>query len=226
MADHGGHRERLRGEFLARPESFPDHRVLELLLFYALPRRDTNDLAHELIDQFGSLAGVLDAPAEALAGVRGMGMHSAVLLKTVKELSRRYAEGRIGVGRLILSNYAAFELLHSRFFGARTERAYLLCMDGKRKLLGCTEIGEGSVNSAAILPRRVVETALNHNAAAVILAHNHVSGVALPSEEDLSTTQYLRSLLNQVGVELLDHLIFVDDDMVSLRDSSSLWRDG
>lgn len=222
MADHSGHRDRLRAEFLARPESFPDHKVLELLLFYALPRQDTNPVAHALMERFGTLEGVLDAPVEALAKVKGMGERSAALFKAVKELARRYAAGRSSLGELINSNHAAYELLHPLFFGARNEMVYLLCLDGKKKLLGVPKLAEGNVNAAEILPRNVVETALNHNAARVILAHNHVSGLALPSDEDKATTLYLRELLRQVGVVLEDHLIFVDDDMVSLRDSGML----
>ncbi|MBC5737207.1 MULTISPECIES: JAB domain-containing protein [Oscillospiraceae] len=222
MADHSGHRDRLRGEFLARSESFPDHKVLELLLFYALPRQDTNPIAHDLLERFGSLEGVLDAPPEALAQVKGVGDRSAVLFKAVKELARRYAAGRSRIGNLITTNYAAYEILHPLFFGARNERVYLLCLDGKKKLLGCAKLGEGNVNAAEVTPRGVVETALNHNAARVILAHNHVSGLALPSDEDKATTLYLQTLLSQVGVLLDDHLIFVDDDMVSLKDSGLL----
>ena len=222
MADHSGHRDRLRGEFLARSESFPDHKVLELLLFYALPRQDTNPIAHDLLERFGSLEGVLDAPPEALAQVKGVGDRSAVLFKAVKELARRYAAGRSRIGNLITTNYAAYEILHPLFFGARNEWVYLLCLDGKKKLLGCAKLGEGNVNAAEVTPRGVVETALNHNAARVILAHNHVSGLALPSDEDKATTLYLQTLLSQVGVLLDDHLIFVDDDMVSLKDSGLL----
>ena len=99
---------------------------------------------------------------------------------------------------------------------------FVLCMDGKGKYLGCPKVGEGNVNAAEITARSIVEAALNHNAARVILAHNHVSGLALPSDEDRQTTLYLRSLLSQVGVVLVDHLIFVDDDMVSMRDSGFL----
>ena len=114
------------------------------------------------------------------------------------------------------------EVFAPLFYGARNEMVFLLCMDGKGKYLGCPKVGEGNVNAAEITARSIVEAALNHNAARVILAHNHVSGLALPSDEDRQTTLYLRSLLSQVGVVLVDHLIFVDDDMVSMRDSGFL----
>ena len=222
MADHSGHRDRLREEFLARPESFPDHKVLELLLFYALPRRDTNPIAHELIEQFGSLAGVLDADPETVARVRGMGANSAVLLQVVKELGRRYQTLRGGMEGIVSDTRTAAELLRPYFYGAKNELVYLLCMDGKGKLLSCPRIGEGSVNAAEVVPRKVVNAALRSNATMVVLAHNHVSGLALPSQEDRATTLYLRDLLAQVGVTLLDHMVFVDDDMVSMRDSGFL----
>ena len=222
MADHSGHRERLREEFLARPESFPDHKVLELLLFYALPRRDTNPIAHDLIDRFGSLAGVLDADPEAVARVAGMGRQSAVLLQVVKELGRRYQTLRAGLEGIVSDTRAAANVLRPCFYGAKNELVYLLCMDGKGKLLSCPKIGEGSVNAAEVIPRKVVNAALLSNATMVVLAHNHVSGLALPSQEDRATTLYLRDLLAQVGVTLLDHLVFVDDDMVSMADSGFL----
>ena len=202
MGPHDGHRQRLKTEFLARPDSFPDHKLLELLFFYANPRSDTNPLAHELIDRFGSLAGVLDAPPEELCKVKGMGKHGAVLLKTVKELSGRYLTARTRVDDI-----------------ARNELLCLLCMDGKHKVLGIRRLGEGNVNAVAITTRLITEAALALNAAAVVLAHNHVSGIAFPSEDDIATTRSLAPFLAKLGVELVDHLIFVDDDMVSLRDS-------
>ena len=120
------------------------------------------------------------------------------------------------------STRAAREVFAPLFYGARNEMVYLLCMDGKGKCLGCPKVGEGNVNAAEINARVIVEAALNHNASRVMLAHNHVSGLALPSDEDKQTTLYLRELLRQVGVILVDHLIFVDDDMVSMRDSGFL----
>ena len=208
MAGHAGHRGRMKSEFLVRPESFPDHKLLELVLFYANPRSDTNPLAHDLIDRFGTLAGVLDATPEELQKVAGIGEHAAVLFKAVKELSARYLTAR-----------TSFAGIPRYFFGARNERTCLMCLDGKHKVLGIRQLGEGNVNAVHVVTRQVVEAALSLNAAAVVLAHNHVSGVALPSADDAATTGALRDVLAQVSVELLDHLVFVDDDMVSLRES-------
>lgn len=219
MSIHDGHRGRMKEEFLARPDSFPDHKLLELLLFYANPRGDTNPLAHALMERFGSLAGVLDALPEELQKVPGVGGHAVTLLKAVKETSGRYLTARARADEVVTGSVGAYRILRPYFFGARAERVYLLCMDGKGKNLGVRLIAEGNVNAAEVTTRGVVEAALSLNATQVILAHNHVSGLALPSEEDRATTCYLAKVLGTVGVTLADHLIMVDDDMVSLRES-------
>ena len=219
MGIHDGHRQRLKAEFLARPESFPDHKVLEVLLFYANPRSDTNPLSHALLERFGSLSGVLDAAPEELQKVKGVGEHAAVLLKCVKELSGRYLTARTSLEDIVDRTSVACALLRPHFFGARHERVCLLCMDGKRKLLGVRQVAEGNVNAVEVTTRRIVETALSLNATQVILAHNHVSGLAFPSPEDKATTRHLWDVLSKLGVELVDHIIFSDDDAVSLRDS-------
>lgn len=219
MGTHDGHRQRLKTEFLARPDSFPDHKLLELLLFYANPRSDTNPLAHELLERFGSLAGVLDASPEELQKVKGVGEHAAVLFKAAKELSGRYLTARTQMDDIARNSRDYFSQLRYYFFGAQRELLYLLCMDGKHKVLGIRKLGEGNVNSVNITPRLLAEAALSLNAAAVVLAHNHVSGIALPSDEDIATTESLAPFLAKLGIELVDHVIFVDDDMVSLRDS-------
>lgn len=219
MGIHDGHRQRLKREFLARPESFPDHKALELLLFYANPRSDTNPLAHDLIERFGSLSGVLDAAPEELEKVKGVGEHAAVLLKCVKELSGRYLTSRASLDGIVEDTRMACALLRPYFFGARNERVCVLCMDGKRKALGVRPVGEGNVNAVEVTSRRIAEAALALNATGLILAHNHVSGLAFPSAEDKLTTRQLAELLARLGVELVDHIIFTDDDAVSLRDS-------
>lgn len=219
MSIHDGHRQRLKKEFLARPDSFPDHKLLELLLFYVNPRGDTNPTAHALMERFVSLAGVLDASPEELKKVPGVGDHAVALFKTVKELTGRYLNGRAGLDEVVGSVEDAGELLRPYFFGIRNERVCVLCMDGKGKNLGIRLVGEGNVNAVQLTSRGVVEAALSCNASRVILAHNHISGLALPSAEDQATTRRLRDVLAAVGVLLEDHLIFVDGDMVSLRQS-------
>ena len=223
MGVHDGHRKRLKTQFLIHGEDFHDHQLLELLLCYAIPQGDVNGLAHALLDQFGSLAGVFDALPASLTRVDGVGEHTAVLLKLIPKLAGRYSTIRSSPGDILASSRAARDYLLPYFqTGPRNEMVYLVCMDAKYKVLGCHKLGEGTVNAADITPRRVVELALAHNASAVLLAHNHVSGLALPSNADLLTTETLARVLREVGVELADHLIFPEDDMVSLKDSGLL----
>ena len=220
---HAGHRSRVKEEFLRRGlDSFPEHRVLELLLFYAIPQGDTNELAHRLIERFGSLAGVLDASVEDLCSVSGVGEHTALLLRMVPGLCGRYVASRSSLGDIVDCSARVREVLEPYFFGARNEMVYLLCLDGKRKVLGVRKITEGSINAAEVTTRRITEEAVSLRASAVILAHNHVSGLAIPSNEDCTTTRYLKQVLEPIGIELLDHVVFCDDDMVSLKDSSLL----
>lgn len=221
---HDGHRERLKKEFLARPETFPDHKLLELLLFYADPRGDTNPVAHALLERFGSLMGVLDAAPEELMKTPGIGPHGATLMKTVKEIAGRYLAGRTDTEGIVNSTEDMYRLLRPYFFGAQKERVFLLCMDGKGRGLGVRKISEGSVNAAEVTTREVVEAALSLNATRAVLAHNHASGLAIPSAEDKLTTGHLYRVLKMVNVELVDHLIFVDDDMVSMADSGVEFR--
>lgn len=220
---HAGHRMRMKEEFLRRGlDSLSEHKVLELLLFYAIPQGDTNGLAHRLIDRFGSLAGVLDASVEDLCAFPGVGKHTAVLLRMIPELCGRYVASRSDLGDIVDCSARVREVLEPYFFGARNERVCLLCLDGKRKVLGVRKITEGSINAAEVTTRRITEEAMSLRASAVILAHNHVSGLAIPSQEDCATTRYLKQVLEPVGIELLDHVVFCDDDMVSMKDSSLL----
>ena len=220
---HAGHRSRVKEEFRARGlTSFPEHRVLELLLFYAIPQGDTNVLAHRLMERFGSLAGVFDADVEELCAVPGVGEHTALLLRMMPGICARYVASRSSFDGLVESANHVRQVLESYFFGARNEMVYLLCLDGKHKVLGVRKITEGSINAADVTARRIVEEAMSLRASGIVLAHNHTSGLALPSAEDRSTTAYLKQILAPIGIQLLDHVIFCDDDMVSMKESMML----
>ncbi len=220
---HGGHRKRFKQQFMTSGDHFHDHQLLEVLLYYSIPQGDVNPVAHRLMETFGSIAGVLDAHPAELQKVAGIGEHTAVLLKLIPKISARYNQSLSALGTIIRSTKEAERYLAPYFrMGVRNEMVYLLCMDGKHKVLGCYKMGEGSVHMADIAPRKILEAALAHNAATVILAHNHVSGLALPSDSDLYTTDRLTILLSAVDITLVDHLIFTQDDMVSLRDSGLL----
>ena len=220
---HAGHRERMKAEFLARGlEGWPDHRVLELLLFYTIPQGDVNDLAHELVERFGSLAGVLDASVEELKKVKGVGDHTAVFLRMLPAVLGRYQGARTRLSAIINSPEEAYAWLEPYFFGARNEMVYVLCLDGKRQVLGVRKVAEGSIELAEVKTRRIAEEAIGLRAAQIYVAHNHVSNLAIPSQADWLTTDTLRGALRPIGIELIDHLVFVDGDMVSLKDSEHL----
>jgi len=222
---HTGHRQRVKTEFLARGlAGVPDHRALELLLFFAIPQGDVNPLAHTLIDHFGDLAGVFHATYEQLLEVKGVGENTAVLIQLIPALAGRYMERRTEVDGQLLTTWQFREVLMPLFFGARNEMAYLVCMDGKDKLITCRKLGEGIADQVTIVTRKVMEVALGCNATRVALAHNHVSGVAIPSAADMHTTHELRRILHQVGIELVDHFIIADGDMVSMAASGCFER--
>ena len=220
MADHSGHRKRVKHEFMTRGlEGWPEHRVLELLLFYALPQGDVNGLAHELIERFGSLAGVLDASPDELCKVKGVSEHTAALFRLIPALSGRYLGSRNQVRSVIHSAQDAYEVLAPYFFGARNEMSYVLCLDGKRQVLGVRKLSEGCIDATSVNIRRIAEEAMALRAARIYLAHNHISNIALPSRADIQTTGIIRAALNGIGLELMDHLVFVDGDMVSMKES-------
>ena len=220
MADHSGHRQRLKTEFLTNGlKGMPDARVLELLLCYAIPQGDVNDLAHELLERFGSLSGVLDALPAELKKVKGVGDHTAVLLKLIPALNGRYLADRMDLSNCVHSAEEAGAILSAHFYGARNEMVCLLALDGKNKFLGVRKVAEGSIHAADINIRRIAEEALSLRAAKIYLAHNHISNLPFPSAADWQTTDTLRVALAALDLELVDHLIFVDGDMVSLNQS-------
>lgn len=220
MSIHDGHRQRLKQRFLTEGiDSFTEIQALELALFYCIPRKDTNPIAHALLQRFGSLSQVLEAPAEELVKVNGISENAALFLRMITELGRFYQVSRAEKHTILDSIEKCAEYLVPRFFGRRVEMVYLLCLDAKCKLLCCKEVGEGGVNSAAISPRKIVEMALGCNASTVVLAHNHPSGLAFPSGEDIATTKRIWMALHTVEIVLVDHIIVADGDYVSMAQS-------
>ncbi len=220
MSIHDGHRERMKRRFLEEGlDGFTQIQALELLLFYCIPQKDTNPLAHALLDRFGSLSQVLEAPVEELRKVPGVGEHTAVFLHLITEAGRFYLVNRSAQESILPSLESCAEYMLPFFFGRKVETVFLLCLDAKCKVLCCKEIGEGSVNAAGISVRRVVETALNAGATTVVLAHNHPSGLALPSAEDIQTTRRVAMALSAVEIHLADHIVVADGDYVSMVQS-------
>lgn len=220
MNIHNGHRARLKQRFLEQGlDGFADHEVLELLLFYAIPRADVNPLAHQLLAHFGSIDRVLEASVEELCQVKGIGESTALLLHLVPQVERRYAISRNRRGEKIRNSAQASVYLAPYFRYAREELIYLLCLDSSQQVICCLRLAQGSSDCANFSIRQVAEAALSRKASGVILAHNHPSGIALPSGADLITTKQLKGVLEAVGIRLLDHLVLGNGDFVSLSQS-------
>lgn len=214
---HKGHRDRIKKRFLEDGlDSFTDIQVLELLLFYAIARKDTNPIAHRLLERFGSLSQVLDASVEELKKVEGIGHETAVFLHMIPAVGRYYMVDKTMQSKILKTVDQCGQYLLPFFFGRQLETVFLLCMDAKCKVLCCREVGEGGVNSAGISIRKIVETALAANATTVVLAHNHPSGIAIPSNEDIQTTYRVADALRAVEVHLADHIVVADGDYVSM----------
>ena len=220
---HRGHREKMRQRFLKSGlEGFADHEALELLLFYAIPRQDTNPIAHRLMERYGSLSAVLSAPAEDLKKVEGIGESAAVLLKAAGQIAQKARLSDATAQRPLTDVEAVGAYLLERYAGETHEMLYELCLDQKGKLLACKRLSEGSASSAALDLRKVVENAILTSASAVILAHNHPSGIALPSDDDCAATTRAARALQTIGVTLADHIVVADDDFVSMAQSGYL----
>ncbi len=223
MATHDGHRNRLREKFLVCGEAaLADHELLELLLFYAIPRQDTNPLAHRLIDTFGSLAGVLNASPADLQNIGGLSQNTACLLALMPQLMRRYAISQSQEYTAVTTSQEAVEYLLPRFFGETEERIYLLCLDISGRVLSCVPLDTGTVDSVPLRNRRVMETALALRASFLYLAHNHPSGDPTPSQEDIRATLTLAEMLRPVGITLADHIIVGRERCFSMRESGLL----
>ena len=226
MSIHDGHRARVKARFLREGlDNFSDFQILEFLLFYVIPRKDTNPIAHALIDHFGSLPQVLEAPVEELCKVPGISENAAMLLSLTPAVGRIYQIRRSEQVQILDKITKCGDYLKHFFFGRRNEMVYLLCLDAKCKPLCCRKVGEGSVNSANVPVRRVVEIALSANATSVVLAHNHPSGLAIPSADDIATTRRLASALAAVEVHLVDHIVVADNDYVSMVQSGYVFDD-
>ncbi len=218
---HEGHRERARQDFLQHgfDRNTPPHKILELLLFYCVQRADTNPIAHELIAKYGSVAGVLDAPVEELAAFKGLSERSAILLKMIMPIARRYLYdkseqrptfcGLDEIGKYILAQYV----------GETKEKIGVMCLDTKGTLISFDFVGEGDIASVGLSHRELAKTALSGNATAVVLCHNHPNGIALPSDNDVSLTKEAAETLSKIGVQLIDHIIVDDTDFISMAQS-------
>lgn len=214
---HDGHRQRMKERLLnGGLVSFSDHEIIEMLLYYAIPYRDVNGLAHTLTARFGGWTGVLDADYADLLSVPGVTPHVATLLTLSGQAARRYHTDLTGAVTQLFTLQDVIRHVVPQFLGARDERVLMVSLDNKRKLLNTTCIFEGSVNSAQFNVRQAVQQALRDNATQVVLAHNHPNGFAFPSEADVRTTQYVAKVLAPLEIRLIDHLVVAEGDCLCM----------
>ncbi|OJU08689.1 MAG: hypothetical protein BGN88_00290 [Clostridiales bacterium 43-6] len=196
------------------------HEIIESLLFYALPRVNTNEIAHDLINAFGSISGVFDASYEDLLKVKGIGANAATLIKMVPIMCRAYIGDKYSDGEILGSTELSGQYLQRKYIGILEETPSIVLMDNKCRVINWCIIGHGSMAAADINVRKVIEFAVRCNATCTILCHNHPSGVALPSRQDIETTRVIINALKTIHVAVVDHIILGGNDFVSLADSA------
>lgn len=218
---HSGHRERVRKDIIRHgfDEHTPPHKILEFLLFYCISRKDTNPLAHRLINRFGSISGLLDAPLNEIAAVEGMSESSALLIKSILPIARIYFVEKSDEKPTFSNLDEIGEYAAKRYIGITTERASIAAFDGKGKLIGFQFVGDGDVSSVGLSVRDIIGQLIRQNAVSAILIHNHPSGVAVPSRNDALVTIKLAESLAGSGIYLADHIILGFGDFVSMAQS-------
>ncbi len=216
---HDGHRSRIRKRFMLNGfDGFEDHEILELALFYAIPRKNTNVIAHELLNKFGTVDAVFDAPINMLKEIEGVGESAAIFIKMISGLARIYMERKFKNDEKAPEISDINDRITLKFIGRSEELVVVVLFDAKGKVIYEGVVNKGTVNAVDIYARKIIELIVLYNASSVILAHNHPSGFAVPSVEDIESTAKLNKILQSMHVSLLDHIIVADGDYVSLRE--------
>jgi len=215
--EHDGHRQRMRERFISQGlEGFAPHEILELILFYGIPRANVNPLAHRLLDTFGSLHSVLEADVRDLMKVEGIGERTAALLSLFGHVDRQLEKSRSAEKKTLINRAAAQKHCLGLLAGLREEHLYLVCLNAQMEVLQSALIAKGTLNEVQAYPRLVAEAALRANAHAVVICHNHPGGSVIPSQADLDMTDSLGWLLTSLDVTLIDHIIVAGEDALSL----------
>lgn len=215
---HEHHRKRVKQEFLAHGfnSQTPEHKVLELLLFFCIPRIDTNEIAHDMINKFGSIAGVLDAPVEELVKFKGITENNVALLKLIMPVANYYRK-TVHKKNFGFKNHSEIgKFLLDCYLGETEEKLGILSLDGAVRFLSFEFIATGDISSVGVSTRNIIEHVLKTGATGVIMVHNHPGGIALPSPTDIQITEMVAAALSHIGVHLADHIIIADDDYVSM----------
>ncbi len=217
---HKGHRIKVRNRYYETGfNGMADHNILEMLLFFGIPFRDTNEMAHELIERFGSFSAVLEADVKDLITVKGMTENAACLVSMIRPLYKRYMEDINSRKPEFVSKEKISEFIRSLFLDTNDERLYALAYDSSRRFIGYKNIGDGDIRSSRADIRKLTAFVLECKATGIILAHNHPHGIAIPSREDIDCTKYVYKILDALKVRLLDHIIVNENDYISMAET-------
>jgi len=219
---HEKHRERVKQRFLSDGlDSFNEHQVLELVLFYALPRVDTNEIAHELINEFGSLKRVADASIEELTAINHIGDHAAIMLKLIAGVSKRYFMDPLSNVKIYDTLDKIGEYLINLYIDSTSEKIYLLLFDGKMRMIKSIMVAEGSLASVQFPMREIIKEIINLRATSAVIAHNHPDGALIPSREDVDVTMTLMNAFEMIDCQLVEHIIVADRGYLPVMESVS-----
>lgn len=220
---HKGHRQRVRKRYLSEgAESFADHELLELLLFSCIPMKDTNELAHSLLKEFGSLSMLIEAVPEDIVKRCGVSLNTAIFLSAQSELIRRALQGKWEKRPVLNSSQRAGEFAVDLLSQLTTERFYVISLDTRNRFIYSSIVSEGTVREAVVYPRLVVEAALRHQASAVILAHNHPSGSLRPSFQDIELTTKIEKAFDLIDISVVDHIIVAENKYFSFAEKGMI----
>ncbi len=220
MADsNAGHRQRLRDKFLKSGlDGFHDYEIIELLLTLGTPRTDCKTPARDALKTFGSLKAVLEANPSELQSIKGIGKNNVFGLKITQAVSRRYLEDRIIDADFVRSSDEVIDYLRHNLRDKNRETFIAIYLNGRNQVIKMEALFEGTLTTSAVYPREVVKRALDHDAAALVFAHNHPSGNPNPSEDDLSITKKLKDAAEAIDISIHDHLIIAGNDVYSFAD--------
>ncbi len=213
---HKDHRQRVRDSYLKTGiDAMADHNILELLLFYCIPQKDTNPIAHELIERYHDLNGVLDAPLKELKKINGIGENAAILIKLIRDLCSKYYDNEVRGKVSLASNERLYDFIRMKYLGEAREIVYMLSLDAHGTLKHCIKVTDGTPTAAASDNRRLVELALRFDVTNAIIAHNHPNGFAIPSQADIAATEKIADLFSTVNINFIDHVIIAEGEVFS-----------
>ncbi len=217
---HKDHRKRMRKRFLEHGfDGFAEHEILELLLFFSIPRCDTNPLAHAILNEYKTLANVFEADPASLSKIPGLGENSAVLISMIPHLSRIYEQSKCQKNALLYSTESIGRFATALLKGKTSEEFAMICLDSNRRVHWSGIIAKGTLDRIEAYPRLVVSEVVKHNANNVIFVHNHPNGSLVPSSADKSTTRILVDALTPIGVTILDHMIVSNNRYYSMAEA-------